>query len=337
MNNGAYRLDLARGMEGLRRTEEAAPKAGPGQIVVAIRAASLNYRDLLIAEGRYATGRQGDPVPLSDGAGEVVAVGEGVTRFKPGDRVAPGFFARWISGPPSPEDLSFAHGAPAADGLLRQFFVCDARIAAAIPDYLSYEEAACAPCAGVTAWNALFGPRPVRPGETVLTLGLGGVSCFAIQLARAAGARVVSTSSSDAKLAVARDLGAHETVNYNETPEWDREVMALTGGRGVDHVVEVGGGGTLARSISSTALSGQIHMIGVLTDGQINPRGLIGWRTLRGVTVGSRADLETLFRMMSVHGLKPKIDRMFGFDEAAAAYAHLKAAQHVGKIVIRLD
>lgn len=337
MKAGAYRIDLARGMAGLRRVEEPASDPGPGQIVVEIRAASLNYRDLLIAEGLYASGRDGDPVPLSDGAGEVVAVGEGVTRFMPGDRVSPGFSARWTSGAPSSDDLAFAHGSPAADGLLRHHFVCDESIAAAIPDYLSYEEAACVPCAGVTAWNALFGPRPVRPGDTVLTLGLGGVSCFAIQLAKAAGARVLSTSSSDAKLALARGLGAHETINYCQKPDWDREVLALTDGRGVDHVVEVGGGRTLPKSIQSTALSGQIHMIGVLTDGQINPRSLIGWRTLRGVTVGSRADIEALFRMMSVHALRPQIDRVFGFDNAAAAYGYLKAGRHVGKIVIRID
>lgn len=336
MNTRAYRLDLARGLAGLRQTEEPEPEAGPGQIVVAMRAASLNYRDLMIAEGRPASGRDGDPVPLSDGAGDVIAVGEGVTRFKLGDRVCPGFSARWVAGAPSPEDLAVAHGSLSADGVLRERFVCDARIAAAIPDHLSYEEAACLPCAGVTAWNALFGPRPVGPGDTVLTLGLGGVSCFAIQFANAAGARVLSTSSSDAKLAVARALGAHETINYRATPDWDREVLALTNGRGVDHVVEVGGGQTLPQSIRSAALSGQVHMIGVLTDGQINPRGLISWRTLRGVTVGSRADLEAMNRMIALHALKPKIDRVFDFDEAPAAYAHLKGATHVGKIVIQL-
>ncbi|GAW40286.1 Alcohol dehydrogenase [Brevundimonas sp. SH203] len=336
MRHRAYRLDLSQGLSGLRRQEEVSVSPGPGQISIAIRAVSLNFRDLLIAEGRYGRDVKGDYIPLSDGAGEVVAVGEGVDRFRPGDRVTPGFSSCWAAGPPSATDLALTHGSPAVDGVLTECFVCDAAIAARIPDHLSYEEAACLPCAGVTAWNALYGPRPIKVGDTVLTLGTGGVSCFAIQFAKAAGARVISTSSSAAKLQAARRLGAWDVINYREEPDWEKAVLELTGGRGVDHVVEVGGGGTLEKSIAATAISGQVHMIGVLTDGAINPRSLIGWRALRGVTVGSRSDLDAMNRMIALHTLRPQIDRVFDFNEAPAAFHHLKAAGHVGKIVIKV-
>ncbi|WP_409019364.1 zinc-dependent alcohol dehydrogenase family protein [Brevundimonas vesicularis] len=337
MIGNAYRIDIARGLHGLRKTSEPDPTPGPGQILIAIRAASLNYRDILVAEGRYGRMTSGDLVPLSDGSGDVVAVGEGVTRFKIGDRVMPGFSSTWVAGSPTPQDLAATLGSPLVDGVLRRLFVCNADKAVAVPASLSHEEAACLPCAGVTAWNALYGHRPVRAGDTVLTLGLGGVSCFAIQLAKAAGARVISTSSSDQKLKIAKVLGAADLINYSDRPDWDRAVLDLTHGRGVDHVIEVGGGGTLEQSIASTAVNGHIHMIGVLTDGQVNPRSLIAWRTLRGVTVGSSADLAALCRMVEANSLKPMIDKVFDFDDAPAAYQHLREAGHVGKVVVRIS
>ena len=329
-------MDLTRGLQGLRCSREADPIPGPGQILIAVRAVSLNYRDLLIAEGRYAGGAVGDIIPASDAAGEVIAVGQGVTRFVPGDRVCPAFSSTWLAGAPTPADLRLTLGSPAIDGVLRDQFVCDAETAVEIPSHLGFEEAACLPCAGVTAWNALHGPRPIRAGQTVLTLGLGGVSCFAIQFARMPGARVVSTSSTDARLEVARSLGAHHGVNYANRPDWDRAVLELTDGRGVDHVVEVGGGGTLERSIACTAIDGQIHMIGVLTDGAVNPRVLIGWRTLRGVTVGSAADFRDMARAVASHALRPTIDHTFCFDQAPEAYRQLKSGRQIGKIVIKL-
>ncbi len=331
-----WRLDLTRGLEGLRQSREADPAPGAGQILIAVRAVSLNYRDLLIAEGRYAGGAVGNIVPASDAAGEVIAVGAGVTRFAPGDRVCPNFSSTWIAGAPMASDLKLTLGSPAVDGVLRDRFVCDAAAAVAIPSHLNFEEAACLPCAGVTAWNALHGPRPVRAGETVLTLGLGGVSCFAIQFARMAGARVLSTSSTDARLEIARSLGTHEGINYVDRPDWDRAVMEFTNGQGVDHVIEVGGGGTLERSVASTAINGQIHMIGVLTDGAVNPRPLIGWLTLRGVTVGSAADFRDMAKAVAIHGLRPRIDRTFNFNEVPDAYRHLGSGRHSGKVVITL-
>lgn len=337
MPSRAWRLTPSLGLEGLRQIEDIEAAPGPGQILIAIRAVSLNYRDLLIAEGRYSGAGADDIVPASDAAGEVVAVGEGVDGFRPGDRVCPGFSSTWAAGPPRPHDLQRALGSSFADGVLRERFVCDAAVAVLVPEHLTFEEAACLPCAGVTAWNALHGPRPIRAGQTLLTLGLGGVSCFAIQFAKAAGVRVFSTSSSPARLETARRFGADAVINYRERTDWDAAVLELTQGRGVDHVVEVGGGGTLERSIASTAIDGQIHMIGVLTEGRVNPRSLIGWRTLRGVTVGSAADFRQMNRSVSHAGLRPVVDRVFDFEDAPSAYRYLRSGNHVGKVVIRVS
>ena len=327
------------GIDGLRRCDRPEPKAAAGQILVRLRAASLNFRDLLIARGHYMGGSvQQNTVPLSDGAGEVTAIGAGVTRFRIGDRVAGTFFRNWIDGPPLPGPR-VALGAPPADGVLAEYAVFGEQDAVSIPAHLSFEAAATLPCAAVTAWHALMVIGRVQPGDTVLVLGTGGVSIFALQLARLAGARVLVTSSSDDKLARARALGAAAGVNYRVTPDWDQEVLRLTDGRGVDHVVEVGGGGTLGRSIQAIGIGGKISLIGVLTglSSDASPYGLMGKSaSLHGVFVGSRSMFEKLNAAIAYNKLEPIIDRVFEFDQAADGYRHLERGAHFGKVVIRI-
>lgn len=310
---------------------------GPGEVLVRMRAASLNFRDLLLTSGAYpAAALPEQLVPLSDGAGEIVAVGEGVERWRIGDRVCGIFTQSWLAGRKKPADDSQELGGP-IDGVLTQFRIFNEQGLVAVPEHLSFEEAATLPCAAVTAWNALFCGRPVRAGETVLILGTGGVSCFALQFAKMAGAHVIATSSSDQKLDRARALGASETINYKTQPEWQDEVRRLTDGRGVDHVVEVGGPGTLQRSLASLAMNGQAHLIGVLTQGEINPLAILGAAiNVRGILVGSREMFEDMNRAIVHHQLKPVIDSTYAFEEAPSAYRSLQKAGHVGKIVITI-
>ncbi|HEX2791109.1 MAG TPA: NAD(P)-dependent alcohol dehydrogenase [Steroidobacteraceae bacterium] len=327
------------GLEGLRRCERPDPQPGAGQILVRLRAASLNFRDLLIARGKYsAAGLQQAVVPLSDGAGEVVAIGAGVTRFRVGDRVAATFFRNWIAGP-APPGPQVALGAAPADGMLAEYAVVGEQDAVSVPAQLSFEAASTLPCAAVTAWHALMVIGQVQPGDTVLVLGTGGVSIFALQFARLAGARVLVTSSSDDKLARARAMGAAAGVNYRATPEWQQEVARLTDGRGVDHIVEVGGSGTLGRSIQAIGSGGRIYLIGVLTGvaADANPYALMSkYASIHGVFVGSRSMFEKMNSAITTNALEPVIDRVFAFDEAAAAYRHLEHSTHFGKIVIRI-
>ena len=327
------------GIDGLRRCERPDPKAGAGQILVRLRAASLNFRDLMIARGQYFGGPvQQNTVPLSDGAGEVVAIGAGVTRFRVGDRVAGTFFRDWIAGAPLP-GVRVSLGAPPVDGVLAEYAVFGEQDAVSVPAQLSFEAASTLPCAGVTAWHALMVIGHVQPGHTVLILGTGGVSVFALQFARLAGARVLATSSSDDKLARARKLGAAAGVNYRATPEWDKEVLRLTDGRGVDLIVEVGGGGTLGRSIHAIGIGGKIALIGVLTghSSDANPLGLMTkYASLHGVFVGSRSMFEQMNAAIGANALEPVIDRVFAFEEAAEAYRHLERGAHFGKVVIRI-
>ena len=335
-----YHLPRATAIDDLVLTERERPEPGPGQILVRLRACSLNYRDLMVATGRYGGGPPAPGlVPLSDGAGEVEAVGEGVSRVAVGDRVAGSFFATWRDGPPLPEHHRYALGG-SVDGVLAEYRLFDEDAVVRVPPHLDFEEAATLPCAGVTAWNALFAATPLLAGQTVLTLGTGGVSMFAVQFARAAGARVIATSSSDAKLERLRALGveAADCINYRNLPDWEREVWRRTDRQGVDHVVEVGGGGTLPRSIAATRSGGVVSLIGVLTSGQIDPTALLRRSaTLRGVYVGSRAMFEAMNRLVAVNGIRPVIDRVFPFDQAKEAYRALSQADHVGKIVIRVD
>jgi len=262
------------------------PEPGAGEVLVAIKAVSLNYRDLAVVTGRYPRNAAEPTIIASDGAGQVIAVGDGVTAFRQGDRVAGSFFQKWIAGPYAREYGASALGG-AIPGVLTQFRVFDQAGLVRIPEHFSYQDGATLPCAGLTAWNALVPSMHVQAGDTVLLLGTGGVSIFGLQFAKLHGARVIITSSSDEKLARAKALGADETINYKTTPEWDKEVLRLTAGRGVDMVLEVGGGETFTRSMNSVRASGQMAVIGVLSGvaGTI-PVGLIGIQTLsvRGIS-----------------------------------------------------
>jgi NADPH:quinone reductase-like Zn-dependent oxidoreductase len=326
-------------LAGLRRGERPNPTPQGTEILVRIKAASLNYRDLMIARGHYMGGPvAANIVPLSDGAGEIVAVGSAVKRFGVGTRVAGTFFRGWIDGSP-PRGPLVALGAPPADGMLADYALLDQQDAVALPAHLSYEAAATLPCAGVTAWRALTDIGRIVPGDTVLLIGTGGVSMFALQFARLAGARVLVVSSSDAKLERARKLGADVCINYKTTPDWEGEVLRLTDGRGVDCVVEVGGAGTLSRSMASLTVGGRIALIGVLT-GPVaagSPYALLGKQaSVHGVFVGSRGHFERMMNAVELHKLEPIVDRVFEFDDAPAAYHHLESAKHFGKVVVRI-
>jgi NADPH:quinone reductase-like Zn-dependent oxidoreductase len=319
------------GFDGLKRSERETPTPGPGQVLVRMRAASLNFRDLAIIAGKYIRGPVAqDTIPLSDGAGEVVATGTGVTPFKAGDRVV----ATFMQGNPpaalgSPLDGTLAeYQTFAADGLLR------------IPPHMSYEEAATLPCAGVTVWNALMhGPRVLKPGETVLSLGTGGVSIFSLQIAKMAGARSIVTSSSDAKLERARALGADHCINYKTTPDWERKVLELTDGEGAEHVIDTGGVGTLPKSYVAVGPNGLVSVIGVMTrpEGDLSPYPLMTkFAMVRGIFVGAREHFDALMKAVAVNWLHPVVDKTFDFDAAPEAYKYLKSAQHFGKVVIKI-
>ena len=312
------------------------PAPAAGEVLVRLRATSLNYRDQAIAHGTYF-GRA-IPVagiPLSDGAGVVEAVGEGVSTLTSGDRVAGTFFQGWLDGPP-PAVKGDALGCPPAKGMLADYVTLPETGVVKLAKSLSFEEAATLPCAGVTAWNALMmGLRPLGRGQSVLLIGTGGVSLLALRIAKAAGARVIATSSSDAKLVRARQLGADATLNYRSEPKWGTRAAELAGG-GIDHVVEVGGLGTLAQSIQAVGFGGQIALIGVLTlQGDTNPMPLmVKGATLRGIFVGSAAMARDLNGFIDAHGLKPVVDRVFPFADARAAYAYQSSGELFGKVVI---
>ena len=330
-----YTITPGQGIDGLRIGECEIPSPGPGQILVRMRATSLNYRDLLILRGQYPDSVS-PVIPLSDGTGEVVELGAGCTRFGVGDRVAGIFMQSWLAGGMTDADRASSLGG-AIDGVLVEYRIFDEHGLVAIPEHLSFEEAATLPCAAVSAWNALFGASPLRPGQTVLTLGTGGVSTFALQFAHAAGARVIATSSSDEKLARAKELGAAEVINYRTVEDWPSEVRRLTGERGVDVVVEVGGPGTLAKSIAATARDGTVQLIGVLSFASIDPLSILtGTMQVRGLNVGSRDMFEAMNRAIAAREIKPIIDRQFAFGKAADAYRYLESAAHFGKIVIQV-
>jgi NADPH:quinone reductase-like Zn-dependent oxidoreductase len=320
------------------------PSPGPGQVVVRVRAASLNYRDLMVVRGQYGGTPKPDLIALSDAAGEIVATGPGAKRWRTGDRVCGAFFPTWLAGPFAAADHPQALGAGQTDGVLAQYITLPETGVVRAPDHLSYEEAAALPCAAVTAWNALFdssrGPAQLPPGASVLVQGTGGVAMFAAQLAHAAGLRVIGTSSSPAKAARLREAGADEVIDYRARPEWQRDVRELTGGEGVDLVIELGGPGTLARSIEAVKPGGRIALIGVLTGtaGAVDPMPLL-FKTARieGVLVGSVHSFTEMNRAIARAGLRPVIDQVFAFDRARDALAHLEAARHVGKIVVRVD
>jgi NADPH:quinone reductase-like Zn-dependent oxidoreductase len=333
----AWSYQDAFGVENLRIVKLPEPTPGPGEAVVAVRACSLNFRDLTVARGGYGRAVRTPLVPLSDGAGEVVATGPGVTRVSTGDRVAGIFMQKWISGPVDDEKAGSAMGG-AINGMLAERVCLNAEGLTRFPEHLSFEEAATLPCAAVTAWNALFRSGGLRPGESVLVQGTGGVSIFALQFAKMAGARVIATSSSDAKLERLKLMGADHLINYKATPEWDKAVRELTGGVGADHIVEVGGAGTLPHSIRAIRRGGHIALIGVLTGGgEIDPRPILMKAIrLQGIYVGSREMFEEMDRAIVQSGLRPVIDRVFGFEEIAAAMKHMESGAHFGKVCVRL-
>ncbi|MFH5802967.1 NAD(P)-dependent alcohol dehydrogenase [Alienimonas sp. DA493] len=334
----AYLVSSDGGPDAIERAERPDPPPGRGDVLVSMRAASLNYRDTTVAAGGYPRNDTRPVVPLSDGAGVVEAIGEGVTGFAVGDRVVNTFFRDWVAGEPDEAIMRSAHGG-GIDGVLAEKVVFPERALLPIPGDLSFEEAACLPCAGVTAWQSLFVKGGLTAGQSVLCLGTGGVSVFALQLAKAAGATVYITSSSDEKLERARELGADGTVNYKQTPDWHKAVRKLTDGRGVDHVVEVGGPGTLAKSMRACALNGRIGLIGVLTgtDGEVNPLPCVFERlSVHGIYVGSREMFADLNRHVAANAIRPVVDRTFPFDDAIAAYKHLQSGVHFGKVVIKI-
>lgn len=328
----------ATSLEELRLVETAVPQPGPGEVLVRVRACSLNYRDQIIPLGLYMGGVvPHDTVPLSDGAGEIAAVGAGVTSVSVGDRVAGIFFQDWMDGPPNPA-MGVALGAPPAPGMLQDYVVLPERGVVRIAETLDYTQAACLPCAGVTAWNALMeGPRPLKAGESVLVLGTGGVSLLALQIAKAAGARVIATSSSDEKLARVKAMGADHVINYRTTPQWGAEAARLAGG-GVDHVVEVGGAGTLNQSIAAVGFAGEIALIGVLTrEGDTSPHGLMfKGASIRGIFVGSKGMVQRLNAFVDAHAIKPVVDRAFPIEQAMDAYNYQASAGLFGKVAITL-
>ena len=332
-------LKEAIGPEGLTIVERPVPEPGPGEVVVRVRACSLNYRDLLVTRGGYGSAqKQADLIPLSDGAGEIAALGDGVTGLQVGDRVMGLFFQDWMAGPARRDKLATALGGP-IDGMLSQYRVLPARGLIAAPEHLSDVEAACLPCAALTAWSALRRYGNIGPGDRVLTQGTGGVSIFAVQFAKLAGAVVIATSSSDDKLERLRDLGADHVINYRRDENWGKTALALTGGRGVDHVVEVGGAGTLKNSIRAVRPSGMLSMIGVLSGAKhaLNlPLIVMQDIRLQGVTVGSRESAEAMTAAMTDHGLHPVVDRVFPLEQTRQAYDYLASGRHFGKVCITL-
>jgi NADPH:quinone reductase-like Zn-dependent oxidoreductase len=327
------------GINALELVERESPQPGPGQVAVRVRAVSLNYRDWMVVEGRYNPKLKMPRVPCSDGAGEVIAVGEGATLWKPGDRVAGIFMQRWLDGEPSAEKSRYALGGD-IDGMMVTEVVLAESGLVRIPEHMSYEEAATLPCAGVTAWNALFKVADTLPGHTVLMIGTGGVSIFALQFAKMAGARVLGISSSDAKLERARGLGLDAGLNYKTNPDWEKWALEQTGGAGVDLVVEVGGSGTLPRALRALRVGGVIAQIGVLSGvaDQIDIRPILSKQLrIHGVYVGSRADFEAMNRAITAAKLKPIVDRVFPFAEFPAALLHMESGSHFGKLVIAFD
>lgn len=334
----AWQITSPTGPAGLCQMDLPTPEPGPGEVRVRIRAVSLNYRDL----GTTRRERPGNlPLPFiigSDGAGEVEAVGPGVQKWKPGDRVMPTFFEEWPAGGMTHGVMKTARGGALSGVLAEQVIIKEGGLVR-LPEDWTFVQAATLPCAAVTAWNALVGHGRIKAGETVLTLGTGGVSIFALQIAKMHGARVIITSSSDEKLARARELGADETINYKTQPDWEREVFRLTGKQGADHVIELGGAGTLQKSLDAVRYGGRVSLIGVLTgfEGQVNPWPVIARSiTLQGIYVGTRQHFEDMTRAFTQNKVKPVIDRVFPFAQAREAFEHMAAGSHFGKIVIEV-
>ena len=331
-----YRIDTF-GIDALSLVDVDPPALKAGEVLVRLRATSINYRDMMMVEGGYNPRMTLPRVPFSDGAGEVIEVGEGVTKWRPGDRVCPTFFQSWIDGPINYAKSKTNLGGD-LDGCLREFGIFHEDGLVRIPEHLSFEEAATLPCAAVTVWNALMISGGLMSGETVLLQGTGGVSIFALQFAKLVGARVLITSSSDEKLERARSLGADETLNYSKREDWDTWALGLTNKQGVDHVVEVGGAGTLQRSMRAARMGGHIAVIGVVAGKGEYSHTPIFMKALRliGVFVGSREMFEEMNRAIEESRMRPVIDRTFAFEEARDAMKFMKEDSHFGKIVITI-
>ena len=332
----AWQVSDAFGLENLRCVERTVPQPTAGEVRLRMEATSLNYRDLLMVRGQYDPRQPLPLIPCSDGAGTVVEVGEGVSDLRPGDRVTPIFATRWLTNEPSRQTIRSTLGGP-LDGTLCEEMVLPATAVVPVPDHLSLAEAATLPCAALTAWSSLVTLGSLRAGQTVVVLGTGGVSIFALQFAKALGARVIITSSDNAKLERARALGADVLVNYRSEPQWSKAVRAATDGEGADLVVEVGGAGTFEESVKSTRVGGIVSLIGVLAGAQKDLRLLpvvMNQIRVQGVLVGSREGFVEMNRTISEHELRPVIDCTFDFDEAPAAFDHLASQAHFGKVVV---
>ena len=327
------------GIDKLELTERPEPQPQRGQVLVRVHAVSLNYRDLLVTTGKYNPRLALPRIPCSDGAGEIAALGKDVTRWKPGQRVAGIFMQNWIEGPPDSAKQRRALGGD-IDGMLAEYVVVDEHGLVAIPAHLSWEEAATLPCAGVTAWNAVVCAGGIKPGDTVLIQGTGGVSIFALQFAKLMGARVLGTSSSDEKLSRAQVLGLDSGVNYRQTPDWAAWVLEQSGGVGADLVVEVGGAGTLMQSLKSVRVGGVVAQIGVLSHAT-DPIAIFPILHkqvhLQGIYVGSRADFDEMNRAITFHSMRPVVDQVFAFGDVQEALRTMESASHFGKLVIRID
>jgi NADPH:quinone reductase-like Zn-dependent oxidoreductase len=333
-----WRIAAGGGIDGLKLVDEASPEPGPRQVKVRVRATSINFRDLLVLKGFYPVTTTDPLVPGSDAAGDVIATGTAVRRFKPGDKVATSFFPNWIEGRVAPQKIAGALGGGGA-GTFAEEIVLDEDALVRAPSHLDYTQATTLTCAGTTAWNALFVQGALRPGSTVLLLGTGGVSIWALQLAKAAGARVIITSSSDEKLAQAKALGADAGINYRTHPAWSGEVRRLTEGAGAEIVLEVGGEKTIEQSIASVQMGGTVVIIGAVSGmgGAIVPRSLIGASIrVQGVYVGSRQMHEDLARFVEAAHITPAVGRVFGFGEAPEAFRHFEAGKHFGKVALKV-
>jgi NADPH:quinone reductase-like Zn-dependent oxidoreductase len=329
----AYQIREYGGLGGLARRDLPEPIPAPRDVVVRVHARAINYRDLLILKGQYPLPGTPDVTPLSDGAGDVVAIGAEVTRVKIGDRVAATYFPRWRSGLLEIEAAMEQFGCT-RDGMLADFALADEEALVRLPRHFTFEEGATLPCAAVTAWSAIAGGRKPTPGQTVLTIGTGGVALFAVQFAKLFGARVLSITSTESKAGVLNRLGADAVIVSDECPDWPSKLRELTGGRGVDHVIETGGVNTLPKSLASCAWNAEVALVLALPHGSIEAAALRGLVTLRRLFVGSRATFEEMNRAIESHELRPVIDRIFAFDDAIEAYRHFEEKRHVGKVVI---
>jgi NADPH:quinone reductase-like Zn-dependent oxidoreductase len=327
-----------RGVESLAVVERPDPSPGRGQVLLEFRAFSLNYRDLLVVRGVGRWSPSLPRIPLSDGVGVVAALGSGVSHLKIGDRVAPIFYPNWLEGRVSHEKLTSPLGGAAADGVLAEKAVFDESSVVQLPEHLSDEEAATLPCAGVTAWNAVAADGRIAPGDTVVVLGTGGVSIFALQFARLLGAFVIATSSSDEKLARAKQLGADAGINYKTTPAWPNAVMELSGGLGADHVIDTVGG--LSEAIAAIRVGGSVAFVGLLAgmSANLDLVALMGKSArVRAIDVGSRTMFAAMNRAIQCHRMRPIVDRVFDFSDAAGALRYLSEAKHFGKVCLRMD